>query len=170
MGADAERVDRVALAVQRVQNVLVDVVAGHDGGPLEAVDLELGADALEEGAHLQRQVGQVARVQANAPGLVAQVVEGERHGAKVRHARLEHVVRVDQGEEVGREGEGEGGEGGQLALVALALQKVQVGRLLQFGQVALRQGGQVHHLACLETLALLSELTSQIYVDSGKDS
>jgi len=102
---------------------------------LEPGERELEGDLPEELADLEGLVGEVARVQADAERAVAEVVEGEREGAEVRRAALQHVVRVDEREELGGEGEGEGDEGGQLALVALLRHEVEVFVRCQLVQV-----------------------------------
>ena len=57
VSANAERVDRVALAVERVENVFVYVIAGHDCDLLEPGHVEGDRDAFEERANLQTQIG-----------------------------------------------------------------------------------------------------------------
>ena len=74
------------LRVERVKDVLVDVVAGHDGEMLDRVDFEVSGDLLEERAHLQRQIGQIARVQANAQRLIAELVQGQCYGTKIGYS------------------------------------------------------------------------------------
>lgn len=99
--ADPEGVDLVALLGQRVEHVLIDVVARHDLEPLQA-RLPLRGRHLRKGPpDALGEVRQVARVEAHAHGGVAQVRQRQRHGQEVGHAGAERIVGIDEAEEVG---------------------------------------------------------------------
>ncbi len=87
-----------------MQRALVEVVAGNDVEPCELWGGEAGGRLLEPAAHCDGQRGQVARVEADTEGCIAQLTQGEGAGEEVGDARPERVVGVDEGEEAPGEG------------------------------------------------------------------
>ena len=106
MRPDTERGDGVPVLLQRVQDLLVNVVGRGDPEILKAPRARR-AQRRRGGAHrlarAQGQVAQVAAVQAHAQRLVAAAPQRDRDRQEVGHAGLQHVVRVHQRQEPRRE-------------------------------------------------------------------
>ena len=74
---------------------------------------------LHQLASPEAEIRKVAAVDSYPQGNVPARSERERDGQKVGHPRLEHVVRVHQGEKIRRESEGVRSESREFALIRL---------------------------------------------------
>ena len=118
MGADAVGVDGVSLLLQTDERVLVDVVGGDDDKLAHPVEVRPGlGDFVEHRSRRHGQVGQIPGVDPDAARAVAAFVQRQRHGGEVQQPALFHVVRVDEGEKVGRKRHGVSDERRQFRFV-----------------------------------------------------
>jgi hypothetical protein len=98
--ADAPGVDAGALLLEALDDMLVEIVAGRDGGLREAA-------LVQDAPGLDGERREVAGVEPDARELVPPRPHLEPHGHRVAHA-VERVVRVDEEDRVLRVRVGEG--------------------------------------------------------------
>lgn len=102
--ADAVRVDLVPFCVELMQFRLVDVVGCDDNEVPEVLNTAHLSGADELLSALLGEHCEVARVESHADRFVMRLVQRYSDREEVAHARVKCMVRVDQCEEVGREG------------------------------------------------------------------
>merc|ERR1719500_231223 len=126
VGSNSKCRDLVPLLIQRKNCLFVDVVGGGDDQLFEPVKTVLYCHPIELLFHNAREVSQVTRVYPDSKRPVAQIVERHCNGTEVEDAAPCHIICVDESNEALGEGEGVADEGGELAVVRLAGQDVEV--------------------------------------------
>jgi len=86
MRANAKAIDLVPLLVETQNGVLIDVVGRHNGQFVEPRHLESLRHLLERFACQAGKIGQIPGVDSNSKRMVAQIVEGQGHSAKIQQA------------------------------------------------------------------------------------
>mmetsp|Transcript_2959 Transcript_2959/g.11985 ORF Transcript_2959/g.11985 Transcript_2959/m.11985 type:complete len:350 (-) Transcript_2959:677-1726(-) len=117
MRANSEAVNLVTFLVQRMDHLLVEVVARDDRRCSKLREAALFRGLAEELARLLAEVREVAGVQSNANRLLSKLDQLDGDGDEVRHAGRQRVVRVHQSQEAGREGLGVADESRKLPIV-----------------------------------------------------
>ena len=84
MSADSEAINLVVLIVEAENSLFVDVVAGDDVELGEPGQRQFDGDGAEDIAGSIRQIGQIARIQADADGSVAEIAQRHGHGAEIQ--------------------------------------------------------------------------------------
>lgn len=86
MRANAETINAMALLVQTQYRLLVDVVRCDDRQLPKPRDRKVLRHLLERVARQHRQICQITRIDANADGPIALIVQRQRDGAEVQQA------------------------------------------------------------------------------------
>jgi len=119
MGPDTKGINAVPLLGEGPKDLLVDIVAGNYGQVLYKRLGELLRQLTEDAPDRLREVGQVAAVEPNAPGPVADLIQGQRHRQEVIDSGRQRVVGVYEGQEAFREALRVGEERREFSLVIL---------------------------------------------------
>ena len=86
MSSNSKDIDGVALIVEGEDGIFVNVVGGDDCQAREPLDVEGLRDADEGLASNLRKISQIAGVDSDSEGSVAQIVQGHGDGCEVQKA------------------------------------------------------------------------------------